>query len=153
TRGVEVSVEGVFRLAFSGIEQQNLTILTGCSHQFAIRRNRQSFIDKSSRNTLGHLVWAAGQIVESDFIAGSMGNSHDQNASVRRKARRDAKPGGWPWHTEVLVDKHHDLPGFDIPGTQDVRLLSPGQVIPILTEAEGNQPRNIVRQFDSTASR
>src|SRR4029450_13853858 len=63
----EVSVEGVNQLALCGIEQQNLTTATGCSHQFAIRRNRQSLFGKSSWNMPGHQVWA-GQIEECDFL-------------------------------------------------------------------------------------
>ena len=91
-------------------------------------------------------------LVSRDFIADSMVESHDQNTSVRRKAR---SLGGiaLPLLTKTLVDRRHDLPRFDVPSAQDVRLPGRGQVLPVLTEADGNQPGNIVRQFDSTASR
>src|SRR6185503_15859185 len=47
---------------------------------------RQCIVKKSSRSTLGHSV-GAGQIVESDLIADSVSESHDQYTPFRREAQ------------------------------------------------------------------
>lgn len=85
-----------------------------------------------------------GEVVESDFMVDSGSHRHRQNPPARGKQRTRYRP----------TDRHHILPGFDIPNTQIIQGgVHSHNAHSIRGDGEVNDPCRIRLEFNLMAGR